>query len=202
MIRQLFDPANAVTAAGLVLSVIAISLALSSRVELGVAVALWALLADHLDGIVAKRTYGRAPATGEIGKNLDSLADLLSAGVFPAIALMVAAKMSPMAVACGALLVIASALRLSYFNVFGSPGGRFIGVPTTYAVPVTATLFLLKPGLPEGLFPILFGTTVVVLAILHVAPVRVPKTTGFMYLVVTAFCSLSSLFLVLRGFGF
>ncbi|MDX0264261.1 CDP-alcohol phosphatidyltransferase family protein [Sinorhizobium medicae] len=202
MIRQLFDPANAVTAAGLVLSVIAISLALSGRVELGVAVALWALLADHLDGLVAQRLTTRAERTGEVGKNLDSLADLVSAGVFPGIALLVVGGSAALFTAVAALLAGASALRLSYFNVFGSPDGRFIGVPTTYAVPLTAIMFLARPVVAEQLFPNLFAVALVVLAGLHVAPIRVPKTTGFMYFVVTAFCALSSLFLVLRGFGF
>ncbi|TWB08256.1 CDP-diacylglycerol--serine O-phosphatidyltransferase [Rhizobium sp. ERR 1071] len=201
MIKQLLDPANMITASGLCLATVGIALTVAGFPEVGLAAALWALLADHLDGVIAKRTRGRAPETGEIGKNLDSLADLVSAGIFPALALMVVAKMSAIAVACGALLVIASALRLSYFNVFGSPGGRFIGVPTTYAVPVTAVLFLVRPELPPSLFPILFGGAIVILAILHVAPLRIPKTSGRMYFVVTAFCVLASLVLVARDTG-
>ncbi|MFA1624900.1 CDP-alcohol phosphatidyltransferase family protein [Rhizobium mongolense] len=76
MIRQLADPANAVTAAGIVLSTIGISLAVTGHAQAGVAVTLWAVLADHLDGVLAKRTAGRLPETAQIGKKLDSLADL------------------------------------------------------------------------------------------------------------------------------
>ncbi|MDE3823621.1 CDP-alcohol phosphatidyltransferase family protein [Sinorhizobium meliloti] len=199
MIRQLFDPANAVTAAGLVLSVIAISLALSGRVELGVAVALWALLADHLDGVVAQRLTTRAERAGEVGKNLDSLADLVSAGVFPGIALLVVGGSAALFVAVAALLAGASALRLSYFNVFGSPGGRFIGVPTTYAVPLTAIIFLARPVLPDQIFPYVLALGIGAIAILHVSPLRVPKTAGVMYIVVTLFCVASSVILASRG---
>lgn len=199
MIRQLFDPANAVTAAGLVLSVIGISFALSGSVELGVAIALWALLADHLDGVVAQRLSSRAERAGEVGKNLDSLADLVSAGIFPGVALLVVGAGSALFVAVAALLAVASALRLSYFNVFGSPGGRFIGVPTTYAVPLTAIAFLVRPAVPDQMFPYLLALGIGAIAILHVSPLRMPKTAGAMYAVVTLFCVASSIILASRG---
>ncbi|MFE0018293.1 CDP-alcohol phosphatidyltransferase family protein [Mesorhizobium sp. NPDC059054] len=201
MLRQLADPANAITGTGLALSVIGISLTLAGRPEAGVAVTLWALLADHLDGVVAKRTRGRAVETGEVGKNLDSLADLVSAGIFPAVTLIVVGQGSLLSIVAAATLVLASALRLSYFNVFGSPGGRFIGVPTTYAVPLTAILFLLRPLIAEQVFPLFFAAAVIVLAVLHVAPLSVPKTQGAMYAVVTAFCVASSLLLASRTLG-
>jgi CDP-diacylglycerol--serine O-phosphatidyltransferase len=198
MVRQLADPANAITATGLVLSTIAIYLAIQGRPSLAVAIALWALLADHLDGVVATRTKNRAPETGEIGRNLDSLADLVSAGIFPAIVLIVLSNGSPLSVLASAILVVASALRLSYFNVFGSPGGRFIGVPTTYAVPLTAILFLSRPLIATNLFPSLVTIALVILAICHVAPIRVPKTVGAMYAIVTVFCAASSAVLAFR----
>jgi CDP-diacylglycerol--serine O-phosphatidyltransferase len=198
MIKQLADPANAITATGLMLSMIAIYLALQGRPSLAVAVALWALLADHLDGVVATRTRNRRPETGEIGKSLDSLADLVCAGIFPAVILMVLSNGSALSVLAGTILVVACALRLSYFNVFGSPGGRFIGVPTTYAVPLTTVLFLARPFIAADLFPPLFAIALLILAICHVAPIRVPKTVGAMYAVVTVFCVASSAALALR----
>ncbi len=198
MFRQLLDPANAVTAAGLVLSAIGINFTVASMPEIGVAIVLWALLADHLDGVVAQRTRGRVVEAGQVGKNLDSLADLVSAGVFPAVTSIIIGHGSTISVAAGATLIVASALRLSYFNVFGSPGGRFIGVPTTYAVPVTAIMFLFRPDIPEAIFPNLFAFVLVVLAVLHIVPLRVPKTTGVMYLVVTAFCVWASIILATR----
>jgi CDP-diacylglycerol--serine O-phosphatidyltransferase len=198
MIKQLADPANAITAAGLALSMIAITLVLQGLPSLAVAIALWALLADHLDGVVAARTRNRRPEAGEIGKNLDSLADLVSAGIFPAVVLIALSNGSALAVLAGAILVIACALRLSYFNVFGSPGGRFIGVPTTYAVPLTTVLFLARPFIAAQLFPSLFAIALLMLAICQVAPIRVPKTVGAMYAVVTVFCVVSSAALALR----
>ncbi|TSE03664.1 hypothetical protein C1D09_025645 [Mesorhizobium intechi] len=199
MIRQLIDPANAVTAIGLALSAIGINSAIAGFPEIGVAIVLWALLADHLDGVVAQLTRGRLAETAQVGKNLDSFADLVSAGVFPAVTSIVVGHGSALCVISGTVLVIASALRLSYFNVFGSPGGRFIGVPTTYAVPAMAILFMLRPVLPEAIFSHLLAAVLVLLAILHITPVRVPKTAGIMYFVVTSFCIVASTTLALRG---
>jgi len=201
MIRQLTDPANAITATGLVLSVAGIHFTLSGQPELGVAIVLWALLADHLDGVVAARTKGRAPETGKVGKSLDSLADLVSAGVFPAVVLMTISGGAALAVVVSAVFLLASALRLSYFNAYGLTGGRFIGVPTTYAVPLTAVLFLLKPLIPAEIFPALFGAALLVLAVLHITPLPVPRTTGVMYGVVTLFAVGSSVALAFRAFG-
>nr|WP_246763589.1 CDP-alcohol phosphatidyltransferase family protein [Rhizobium sp. 007] len=59
MLRYLIDPANAITTAGLLCSSISLYLALNRQIEIAIAVALWAVLADHLDGVVAGRTPNR-----------------------------------------------------------------------------------------------------------------------------------------------
>ncbi|WP_349535751.1 CDP-alcohol phosphatidyltransferase family protein, partial [Bradyrhizobium pachyrhizi] len=83
MLRYLWDPANAITAAGLVFSSASLFLALSGDLELSVAVALWAVLADHLDGIVATRTPNRDPGVAKMGKSLDGFADIIYGTVLP-----------------------------------------------------------------------------------------------------------------------
>lgn len=192
MIRQLTDPANAITSIGLVLSVMGICLAISGRTELAVAIVLWALLADHLDGVVAARTQGRLPETGQVGKSLDSLTDLVSAGVFPAVTLITISSSSLTSALIGSVLVLASALRLSYFNAFGMSDGRFVGMPTSYALPLTSVLFLLRPFFPAGIFPYLLGAALLLLAVAHVAPIRIPGARGYMYAVITAYVVIAS----------
>ncbi|PBB51886.1 MULTISPECIES: CDP-alcohol phosphatidyltransferase family protein [Mesorhizobium] len=198
MIRHLLDPANAITAGGIVLSMIAIGQNILGVPELGAAIALWALLADHLDGIVAKRTKGRQAETAEIGKNLDSLADLVSAGIFPAITILGIAQATPTTIATASLLVLSSALRLAYFNVNGSPGGRSTGLPTTYAVPVTAIVLLCRPFIPDTYFSTVLAASLLAVACLQVAPLQVPKTAGIGYLLVSLFCLATSLALLAR----
>lgn len=52
MLKYLWDPANAITITGLLFSSASLFFALSDRLELSVAAALWAVLSDHLDGFV------------------------------------------------------------------------------------------------------------------------------------------------------
>jgi len=200
MVRYLFDPANAITIAGLVFSAIAMDLVVSDRPELGVAAVLWALLADHLDGVVAARTRNREVDAGRIGKNLDSFADLVSGAVFPALVLLQVNRGSLFSLITAMVVLAAGALRLSYFNCFGlSPDGRFYGVPLSYDVPLLAVLFLIRPIVSSSIFPGLICVCLFVLACLHVSSVRVPKTSGVMYAVVTLFAVTSSLVLAARG---
>ena len=200
MVRYLFDPANAITAGGLCCSALAILLVISGHPDIGVAAALWALLADHLDGVVAGRTRNRLPETARIGKNLDSLADLVSGAVFPAIVLIQVNGASLISLPMAALLMLAGALRLSYFNSFGlSSDGRFTGVPLSYDVPLLALLFLFAPLMPADLFPTILSTSLLLLAVLHVTPLRVPRTSGAMYLVITLYSITASAILAARG---
>ena len=96
------------------------------------------------------------------------------------------------------ILAVASALRLSYFNAFGLDGNRFIGVPTTYVLPVTAAAFLAAPLFSASAFQILLALALLLVACLHVGSLRVPKTEGRMYLVVTAYCVVASAILFFR----
>lgn len=200
MIRQLADPANAITTFGLALSIAAINLALFDQIELAVSTALWALLADHLDGVVANRTRNRAVITSQVGKNLDSLADLVSAGVFPGIVLAKVTNGAPWGIGVATLLGLASALRLSYFNSVGLDGRNFIGLPTTYALPVVAAVVLLSPFVaPSAVGPTL-AVAMLTVAALHVSSLRVPRTRGGMYVIVIIYCVSASVLLALTSF--
>ncbi len=199
MVRQLADPANAITSFGLGLSIVAISLVLFDHLELAVSTALWALLADHLDGLVAERTRNRATVTGQVGKNLDSLADLVSAGVFPGVLLTKIANGEPWAVAIAIILGLASALRLSYFNSVGLDGRNFIGLPTTYTLPVVAAVFLLSPLAARSALGPILAVALLAVASLHVSSLRVPTTHGFGYVLILIYCVSSSALLALRS---
>ncbi|MDQ0471048.1 CDP-alcohol phosphatidyltransferase family protein [Labrys wisconsinensis] len=202
MVRYLADPANAITAAGLLFSALGLHFALSGHLELAVATVLWAMLCDHLDGVVAVRTRNRAADTARIGKSLDGLADLLYGAIFPAIVVMQEGRQGLLASIAGAALVLAGALRLSYFSNFGlSSDGRFTGVPLSYDVPVLAVLFLVRGWLPADLFPPVLSLVFLALAILHVSSIRVPALSGAMYGVVTVFSVLASGALAIQGWA-
>lgn len=201
MLRYMVDSANAITAAGLAFAVTGLYALLLGHLELGIAAVLWALLADHLDGIVAGRTLGRDPDKGKIGKQLDSFTDLVSDAVFPALLVIQLNHGSAASLGLAAILLSAGALRLSYFNSFGLSGGRFVGVPLSYDIPLLALLFVLRPWLPEDLFPTIVNSSLLVLAALHVSTISVPRTTGKVLVGIVLFSISASALLISRSFA-
>ncbi|MGY2986207.1 CDP-alcohol phosphatidyltransferase family protein [Bradyrhizobium sp. USDA 4508] len=200
MLRYLLDPANAITAFGVILSGVALSLAIDRRIELAVAIALWAMLADHIDGIVARRLRNRSETAGKMGKNLDGFSDLIYGAVFPSITLLQLYGVSPLSAALGTMLLVAGALRLSYFGVFGLSADRyFSGLPLSYDVPLLAVLVLSEPFVLQPVFSWLLLGTFAALAVLHVSPIPVPAPSRPMYIAILLFSVAASAALSIRA---
>ncbi len=92
---------------------------------------LLAGLADRYDGIIARRLN----VSSELGKELDSLADLVSFGVAPAILAFNVYGFSKLGIIGYVLLLLfpmAGAYRLARFNVTEFDG-EFYGIPITFA---------------------------------------------------------------------
>ena len=177
MLSYLLDRPNLVTLSGLVFAVLAIWLALQGRPTDAMIAALWAVLADWYDGCVARRVRQRRPGASEVGRNLDSLADMVSSGVFPAVLLMTLAQGDALPSLAGGLLCLAGALRLSFFNAFGLLNdGRFVGMPLPHNILVLGPVYALSAGLAPSSAVTWLSVTVIVLAALNVAPIRFPKS--------------------------
>ncbi|WP_261316718.1 CDP-alcohol phosphatidyltransferase family protein [Rhizobium leguminosarum] len=195
----MWDTANAITLFGIVCSALAINFALVGALEFAVSLALISMLADQLDGIVARAARGRSADIARMGKSLDGFADIIYGAIFPAVAIMTLQKGAAIAPALGIVLLLAGAIRLSYFENFGlSVDGRFLGVPLSYDVPVLAILLLARPLLGVDFLPVV-AATFVVLACLHVAPIRVPSPSRIMYYCIIAFCITVSPLLIIIG---
>ncbi|MGM0944414.1 MAG: CDP-diacylglycerol--serine O-phosphatidyltransferase [Bacteroidota bacterium] len=94
---------------------------------------------DFLDGFAA-RLLG---VSGELGKQLDSLADLVSFGVLPGFVLFkLCQELSPDSIWPYFTLSVPlfSALRLAKFNLDTRQGDRFIGLPTPANALLISTL--------------------------------------------------------------
>ena len=124
---------NALTLIGVCIGLSSIKFALDSKFELSVIAIIFAALFDALDGRVARLIKG----TSKVGKELDSLTDMISFGVAPAF-IMFFWKLNTLG-RFGWLLcliyVICVALRLARFNVNSNqePSWRdnfFEGVPS------------------------------------------------------------------------
>ncbi len=121
------------------------------------------LVFDALDGRVARAVRGG----DNFGRELDSLADVVSFGVAPAF-LAVALWGGAWVAACGALYACAAAVRLAKFNI-QTAKGVFFGLPSPVAavVAVAVTLF-------SSVWFVVAGA-LFVLAFAMLADFRVPK---------------------------
>ena len=124
---------NMLTLIGVCIGLTSIRFALDGRFELAVVAIIFAALIDGLDGRIARLIKG----TSKVGKELDSLTDMISFGVAPAF-IMFFWKLNTLG-RFGWLLcliyVICVALRLARFNVNSNnePSWRdnfFEGVPS------------------------------------------------------------------------
>jgi CDP-diacylglycerol--serine O-phosphatidyltransferase len=131
------------SSAAVLVAAACLSLLASGHVRLPAALFLVALGLDYLDGTVARRLGQSTP----LGKELDSLADLLNFCATPALVGWMLGMRSTGEVLVLVVFVLAGAWRLAYYNVHGleDVGGKavFTGLPTPYAAAyfvVTAIL--------------------------------------------------------------
>ncbi|MDX2381294.1 MAG: CDP-alcohol phosphatidyltransferase family protein [Acidimicrobiia bacterium] len=188
ILSHLVDAANLLTLCGLASSLVAMLLAQRGEYA-GAAIALVAAFVfDVVDGPVAARAKGRDRDQSAFGANLDSLADMVSAGVALGVVVLAYGHLQvaylPVAIAIGA----AAALRLSYFNVHGldPDSGSYTGLPTDLAILGFVALMLLDGPLDLEAFRIVLSAGTVALAALMVSPLQIPKLTGRSYLAVIA----------------
>ncbi|MEQ8423595.1 MAG: CDP-diacylglycerol--serine O-phosphatidyltransferase, partial [Cyclobacteriaceae bacterium] len=136
-----------------------------------VAYLVWiACVFDFLDGFAARALR----TSSSIGKELDSLADMVSFGVLPSITMYVWLEQSfPESYIpyCAFLIALFSALRLAKFNVDENQKDAFIGLPTpANALFITGLIFLESPFdlliSPTGLV-----TITIIFSLLLVAPI-------------------------------
>jgi CDP-diacylglycerol--serine O-phosphatidyltransferase len=131
-----------------------------------------ALVLDMLDGRIARMTG----TTSEFGLQLDSLADVVSFGMAPAV-LAYAWGLAPLGRlgwAVGFLFVTAAALRLARFNIQRNTDKRyFVGLASPAAgALIAATVFYYPFGLPDKPEAFLAVPLVIVPALLMVSTLR------------------------------
>jgi NDP-sugar pyrophosphorylase family protein/phosphatidylserine synthase len=180
IVSHLADAANLLTLTGLAASILAVTLALRGD-HAGAAISLvGAFVLDVVDGPVAKRTPGRTREQGAFGANLDSLADMVSAGVALGVVILSYGHFRMVYLPVAVLLAAATAMRLSYFNVHGldAASGTYTGLPTDLAIISFVALMLLDGPLGLAAFRVVLSGGGVVLAMLMVSPLRIPKLTG------------------------
>jgi CDP-diacylglycerol--serine O-phosphatidyltransferase len=134
----------------------------------------FAIVLDMLDGRIARLT-GTA---SDFGVQFDSLADVISFGVAPAILSFAwgLSSLGRLGWAAGFLFVTAAALRLARFNIQAAGGGDkryFVGMPSPAAAAVpAATVYAYPLGIFDQTQALLALAMVLVPATLMVSTIR------------------------------
>ncbi|MDR3560004.1 MAG: CDP-diacylglycerol--serine O-phosphatidyltransferase [Negativicutes bacterium] len=159
---------NTLTVINLFGGIVAILLTFVQQWALAVALIFGAALFDSLDGRIARRLN----VTTEFGKQLDSLADLVSFGVAPATLayLLVFSHTGWSGYLLTAVFPVCGALRLARFNI-SSVKGYYVGLPITVAGPMLAACAFFAQMLPVAAQALIL----LLLSGLMISTVKVPK---------------------------
>jgi CDP-diacylglycerol--serine O-phosphatidyltransferase len=155
---KLFNLPNLITSSNFLCGAMAIILAFFGRLEISALLLILAMILDFLDGFVARKLGVSSP----IGKDLDSLADLVSFGLAPGILMFITIELrlngnlgatylkfhdfqfhnyTDWLSLCALSIPFFSLFRLAKFNNDTRQTDRFIGVPT----PTSTIFFLFFP---------------------------------------------------------
>lgn len=158
------------TVGNLFLGIVAMILAIQGEWKYGAIMVIISMFLDGLDGRVARMLNTQS----EFGKELDSLSDVISFGVAPAL-IMYTSVLHELGIfgwLITAIYPICGALRLARFNVQPGIPGYFIGLPITAAGGVLATMALYSGIVSNPLFLVL---GMLVLSYLMISRLKYPN---------------------------
>jgi len=182
------DLPNICSLAGLLCAVLGIFYAILGKFPVAIIGILWAVVFDWADGIIARKMKGRTDHQRAFGGQLDSLIDVVSFGVFPAIFLLSYGKFSPWFLPGAFLIVAASVIRLSYFNIFGLINSKtYMGLALDNNVILLAFVFLFEGFVNQSGFSMILYALLMGSLVFNLAPIRTPKFAGKWFYVLLAY---------------
>lgn len=139
-------------------------------------------LCDMFDGKVARAKKDRTEDEKRFGIQIDSLCDVISFGIFPALWAYCMGMKSALGIAILILYTTAGVIRLGYFNVMEEKRQETTGEPrTSYSgLPITSVAIILPLAAVVGILwrpqaLLLLHITMLAVGILFVTRIRVPK---------------------------
>ncbi len=170
------DLPNIISLLGLLCAVFGIFFAIKGYFLAAIIGVLWAVLFDWLDGMIARKMKNRTKEQGVFGGQLDSMIDIVSFGVFPAILLLSYGNFSVWFMPGAFFIIAACAIRLSYFNIFGLIDSKtYMGLAVDNTGLLLSFLFLFESFFSHNTFSIILYIIIILLAGLNLSPIHTPK---------------------------
>jgi len=182
MLSYAVEPPNVISLLGLASAILAIYFAILGVFPAAMIGLVWAVAFDWFDGLVARAMKDRTDQQRSFGSNLDSLIDVVSFGVAPAVLLLSVGGFGFWFVPGAIIILFTAVVRLGYFNVFGLLGGStYRGLALDNNVIIVVLIFVLQPVLGIRVFAIVLYVVLMVLACLNVSSIPTPKLGGKWY---------------------
>ncbi len=182
------DLPNLCSLAGLLCALLGIYFAVLKIFPAAVIGMIWAVLFDWGDGIIARKIKGRTDEQKNYGAQLDSLIDMVSFGICPAVFLLSYGRFSAWFLPGAFVIVAASAIRLSYFNIFGLVDSKtYKGLALDNNIIVFSFIFLFEPFLNPVFFSILLYIMFMIMAGFNLSSLRTPKFAGKWFYILTIY---------------
>ncbi len=190
------DLPNICSLFGLLSAVTGIYFAIKGNFEAAAIGVLWAVLFDWYDGIIARRMKGRTKVQGVFGAQLDSMIDIVSFGILPAIILLSYGNYNIWFLPGAFVIIAASAIRLSYFNVYGLIDSKtYKGLALDNNVLILAFMFLFESFFKHSVFSIIIYVVLMILSVFNLSSIPTPKFGGkWIYVLAIYVLVLTSIF--------
>lgn len=190
------DLPNICSLFGLLSAVLGIYFAIAGNFPAAIIGVLWAVLFDWYDGIIARKMKGRTKELGAFGSQLDSMIDIVSFGILPAILLLSYGNYNIWFIPGAFVIIATSAIRLSYFNIYGLIDSKtYKGLALDNNVLILAFVFLFESFFHHSTFSILIYILLMILSAFNLSSVPTPKFGGkWIYVLIIYVLILTSLF--------
>lgn len=140
-------------------------------------------ICDMFDGTIARSRKKRTADEKSFGIQLDSLCDIVSFGVFPAVLLYFKDVKSIFGIATLVFYILCAVIRLAYFNVLemkrqqteNGCAKEYIGLPVTSSAIIFPSVFLICSFLPSVVSNVIFHILPLITGFLFILDFRVPK---------------------------
>ncbi len=194
--RFIIDLPNICSLMGLMSAVFGIYFAAKGNFQAAIIGLLWAVLFDWFDGIIARKMKGRTKVQGEFGAELDSMIDIVSFGILPAILLLSYGHYSIWFLPGTFIIIAAAAVRLTHFNVYGLIDSKiYKGFPLDNNALILAFVFIFEGILPHSAFSVIIYILLMLLSALNLSSIPILKFGGkWVYALVSYVLVLTSIF--------
>jgi len=170
------DLPNICSLLGLLCAVFGIYFAIEGYFLAAIIGVLWAVLFDWIDGMIARKMKNRTKEQGVFGGQLDSMIDIVSFGIFPAILLLSYGNYSLWFMPGAFIIIAACAIRLSYFNIFGLIDSKtYMGLAVDNNGLLLSFAFLFESFFSHDTFSIILYIIILTLAGLNLSSIHTPK---------------------------